>query len=275
MLSQIQERDAALQKAHDELEHRVQERTTQLGAANKELEAFSYSVAHDLRAPLRQIDGFSQILADQCGPQLDLTAQRYLKLVRDGARNMGQLVDDLLNMARIGRQELVRKPTDLNLLLQSALRDLQPEWQGRQVDWRIGNLHTVECDPGLMKLVFVNLLSNAVKYTRRLECAAIEVGQIMLDGAPVVFVRDNGAGFEQQYAHKLFGVFQRLHRTEDFEGTGVGLATVHRIIQKHGGQIWAEAEVNKGATFFFSLAATSHGTSNTNILRQLVSYDPR
>src|SRR3989442_14922607 len=126
-----------------------------------------------------------------------------------------------------------------------------------------------------MKLVFVNLLSNAVKYTRRLECAAIEVGQIMLDGAPVVFVRDNGAGFEQQYAHKLFGVFQRLHRTEDFEGTGVGLATVHRIIQKHGGQIWAEAQGKKSANVFFFLEATNHGTSNTKTPRQLVSYDPR
>ena len=258
MLEQIQERDAALKRAHAELEHRVQERTTQLAAANKELEAFSYSVSHDLRAPLRQINGFSKILMEAHGPQLDSTGQRYLKLIRDGARNMGQLVDDLLNMGRIGRQELARKPTDLNSLLQSVLQDLQPELEGRQIEWRVGTLSTMECDPGLMKVALLNLLSNAVKYTRRRECAVIEVGQTMQGAETIIFVRDNGAGFDQKYAHKLFGVFQRLHRADDFEGTGVGLATVQRIIHKHGGRIWAEAKVDEGAAFFFTLEAGRH-----------------
>lgn len=266
MLAQIQQRDAALQRAHDELERRVEDRTSQLNASNQELEAFSYSVAHDLRAPLRHIDGFSKIVAEEYGLQLDPAAQRYLKLVRDSAQYMGQLVDDLLNMGRIGRQELVRKPTDLNSLLQGALRDIQPEWEGRQIDWGFGELPTLHCDPALTKLVFVNLLSNAVKYTRGRACAAIEVDHIMMDDEPVIFVRDNGAGFEQQYAHKLFGIFQRLHPAENFEGTGVGLATVQRIIQKHSGRIWAEAEVEKGATFFFTLGqpATIQTTERTD-----------
>ncbi len=261
MLAQIQERDAALREAHDTLELRVQQRTAQLDAANKELEAFSYSVSHDLRAPLRQIDGFSKILGDEYGPRLDSGAQRYLRLIRDGAKNMGQLVDDLLKLARIGRQELVCKPADLNALLQSVLRDLDPEGEQRQIEWRIRKLPVVGCDPGLMKQVFANLLSNAIKYTRHCENAVIEVGHSISDEAHVVFVRDNGAGFDQQYAHKLFGVFQRLHRVEEFEGTGVGLATVQRIIQKHGGQIWAQGEVGKGATFSFSLAASPQSST--------------
>lgn len=249
---------------NQQLEKEIQERKLaqeQLVAANHELEAFTYSVAHDLRAPLRQIDGFSNILVQQYGPQLDSNASRFLNLVWDGARKMGQLVDDLLNLGRIGRQELARKPTDLNSLLQSVLQDLQPEIEGRRIDWHIGPLPTLECDPGLMRVVFVNLLSNAVKYTRRRECAVIEAGQAAQDGELRVFVRDNGAGFDQKYAHKLFGVFQRLHRAEDFEGTGVGLATVQRIIHKHGGRIWAEAKVDEGAAFFFTLAAGGHATA--------------
>jgi light-regulated signal transduction histidine kinase (bacteriophytochrome) len=167
---------------------------------------------------------------------------------------MGQLVDDLLKLAQIGRQELVCQPADLNSLLQSVLRDLSAESESRQIEWHIGVLPVVDCDPGLIKQVFANLLSNAVKYTRKCELAMIEVGQTHIDGQSAIFVRDNGAGFEQQYAHKLFGVFQRLHRAEEFEGTGVGLATVQRIINKHGGRIWAKAAVGKGATFFFFLA---------------------
>ena len=260
MLAQIQERDTALREAHDTLELRVEQRTAQLDAANKELEAFSYSVSHDLRAPLRQIDGFSKILGDEYGPSLDAGAQRYLRLIRDGARTMGHLVDDLLKLARIGRQELVCKPVDLNPLLQSALRDLELECEQRQIEWRIGRLPVVGCDAGLMKQVFANLLSNAIKYTRHGEMAIIEVDYSASDGT--LFVRDNGAGFDQRYAHKLFGVFQRLHRMEEFEGTGVGLATVQRIIHKHGGRIWAEGVVGKGATFSFSLAASSQNSVN-------------
>jgi signal transduction histidine kinase len=262
MLAQIEERDVALREAHDTLELRVQQRTTQLDAANKELEAFSYSVSHDLRAPLRQIDGFSKLLGDELGPSLDPGAQRYLGLIRQGAKNMGQLVDDLLKLAGIGRQELVCKPVDLNDLMQSVLGDLASECKQREIEWRIGHLPVVDCDPGLMKQVFANLLSNAIKYTRHCELAIIEVGHCSTDDAHTLFVRDNGAGFEQQYAHKLFGVFQRLHRVDEFEGTGVGLATVQRIVHKHGGRIWAEGEVGKGATFSFSLAASSQNSTN-------------
>jgi light-regulated signal transduction histidine kinase (bacteriophytochrome) len=168
---------------------------------------------------------------------------------------MAQLIEDLLKLAQIGRKELVCVATDLNSLLKDALIDLQPECEGRQIDWHIGDLPSAECDPGLVKQAFTNLLSNAVKYTRRREIAVIEVGQVAEEGTPVMFVRDNGAGFDERYADKLFGVFQRLHRAEDFEGTGVGLSTVQRIIKKHGGRIWAKGEVDKGATFFFVLTA--------------------
>src|SRR5258708_10986375 len=263
MLGQIQERDAALGKARDHLEQQVQERTAQLDAANKELEAFSYSVAHDLRAPLRHINGFTSILQDEYGPAMDATAQHYLKSVSGAAKNMGHMVDDLLKMGRIGRQELVSRSTKLNSLVESVLQDLQPECDARQIDWRIGELPSADCDAGLMKQVFANLLSNALKYTRLREKAFIGVRQVMSEGAPTIFIRDNGAGFDQQYAHKLFGVFQRLHRAEDFEGTGVALATVQRIVQKHGGRIWAEAEVDKGATFFFALAPDSQNSAHS------------
>jgi signal transduction histidine kinase len=262
MLEQIQQRDAALEKAREELERRVEERTAQLAAANKELEAFSYSVSHDLRAPLRHIDGFSSVLSQKYGPTLDPTAQQYLGRIRDGAKHMGHLIDDLLNMARIGRQAAVMKATDTRPLVNTVIDSLKPECEGRHIDWRIKPLPTVECDPGLMKIVFANLLSNAVKYTRRKENATIEVGQFLDAGTPVIYVRDNGAGFEQTYADKLFGVFQRLHRAEDFEGTGVGLATVRRIIDKHGGRIWAQGKVDDGATFFFTLKPSERGEVN-------------
>ncbi len=242
-----------IQSLNEQLEQRVMRRTAELVAANEDLESFSYSVSHDLRAPLRHMAGFSKLLQEDCGPSLDATAQHYVDMIQKGARKMGQLVDDLLNMGRIGRQRLIFQATDLNLLLQKARRDLEPDCQGRRIDWRIEPLPTVDCDPGLIQQVFSNLLSNAVKYTRRRDVAVIEIGQTASEGTPIIFVRDNGAGFDQNYADKLFVAFQRLHRTEEFEGTGVGLATVQRILRNHGGSIWAESAPDKGATFSFQL----------------------
>jgi signal transduction histidine kinase len=256
MLEQIQARDAALQNAHNDLEHRVQERTAQLHATNADLEAFSYSVSHDLRAPLRHISAFSSILSEEYGPSMDDGAKHYLERIENGAKRMGELIDDLLKMTQIGRKTLVLVKTDLNSLLRNVLTEMQPECKGRQIDWRIGELPDAECEPGLMRQVFTNLLSNAVKYSRQQKAAIIEVGHFKQENADVLFVRDNGAGFDPRYSEKLFGVFQRLHRAEEFEGTGVGLATVKRIVQKHGGSIWANSEVGKGATFFFTIAVS-------------------
>jgi light-regulated signal transduction histidine kinase (bacteriophytochrome) len=242
-----------VRRLNQELEQRVIQRTAQLEAANKEMEAFTYSVSHDLRAPLRHISGFSKILTEEYGSGLAPEAQHHLQRIQEGTRCMGLLVDDLLNLGRVGRHELRLQVTGLNSVASEAIADLRAECAGRQVEWKIGSLPFVECDPALMKQVFQNLLSNALKFTRPRSQAVIEVGQKDQEGAPVAFVRDNGVGFSMKYADKLFGVFQRLHRPEDFEGTGVGLATVQRIIQKHGGRIWAEAELDKGATFYFTL----------------------
>lgn len=258
MLAEIQNRDAALQASQEQLESRVEQRTAELDATNKELEAFTYSVAHDLRAPLRHIQGFSKLLMDSLGPQLEPDSKKYLNHICDGTLQMGRLIDDLLGLARIGRQEPRLQVTGLKSIVEEVLRDLKPETQGREIEWRVGDLPFVDCDPGLMKQVFYNLISNAVKYSRPRNPALIDVGQMSVEGQLVNYVRDNGVGFNMKYANKLFGVFQRLHRKEDFEGTGVGLATVQRIIHKHGGRIWAEAEIDKGATFFFSLAAQNN-----------------
>jgi signal transduction histidine kinase len=237
-----------------ELELRVQSRTAELTASNKEMEAFTYSVAHDLRAPLRHIDAFSKILLEDFGASLPPEGHRYLENVRNGSRHMSQLVDDLLNLARVGRQELKREPTPLDRLVSEAVAELKGDSEGRQIEWHIQPLPVLECDAGLMKLVFANLLANALKFTRPRPVAIIEVGCLQMDvGKKAVFVGDNGVGFNMKYIDKLFGVFQRLHRAEDFEGTGVGLAIVERIIRKHGGSVWAEASVDKGAIFYFSV----------------------
>lgn len=250
-----------LDQYRQHLEQQVEERTADLTATNKELEAFTYSVSHDLRAPLRHIDGFAKILATSYGAQLDPKALHYLERVCEGTRQMGQLVDDLLGLTRVGRQELHLQATGLNSLVEEVRRDLEPEVLDRNVEWHIEQLPFVECDAGLVKRVFANLLSNAVKYTRPRQRASIEIGTKDENGQRVIFVRDNGVGFSMKYADKLFGVFQRLHRSEDFEGTGVGLATIQRIIHKHGGRIWAEAELDKGATFYFTLGAVENSQS--------------
>jgi len=239
----------------------------ELAAANKELDAFSYSVSHDLRAPLRQIDGFSRILVEEFGPQLDSQARHCLERIQHGVQKMGHLVDDLLNLGRVGRKTLIRCRTPLLALIQEVLTELKSDIEGRQIEWQIGELPVVECDPGLMKQVILNLLSNAVKFTRLQEAAVIQIDQMMVEGQPAIFVRDNGVGFNMRHADKLFGIFQRLHRQEDFEGTGVGLANVQRIIHKHGGRIWAEAVPYKGATFYFTIGVPERSESENSAMK--------
>jgi two-component system, sensor histidine kinase and response regulator len=242
-----------VKELNQDLERRVAERTAQLGVANKDLEAFSYSVSHDLRAPLRHIDGFARILISNHSLQLTPDAQQQLKLIQEGTQKMGRMIDDLLNLARLDRRSMAFETTSLSPLVDSVVQDLKSETVEREIEWRVGELSTVKCDPGLLRQVFANLLSNAVKYTRPRGRAVIEVGESTIEGETVFFVRDNGAGFDPRYAEKLFGAFQRLHTDQEFEGTGIGLATVERIIRKHGGRVWAEAEIDKGATFRFSL----------------------
>jgi signal transduction histidine kinase len=239
---------------HESLERRVAERTGELAAANEELEAFTYSVSHDLRAPLRHIDGFVRLLEEHAQGRLDPKARHYLERIHEGAQQMGRLVDDLLLLARIGRLAPEPHAVALQKLVGDVITDLAPEYSGRQIDWRVGELPEVECDPGLMRVVFTNLLSNAVKYTRPRARATVEIGSTMRHGERALFVKDNGVGFDMKYADKLFGVFQRLHGAGEFEGTGVGLATVRRIIRKHGGEISADAAPDRGATFFFTLS---------------------
>jgi PAS domain S-box-containing protein len=247
-----------IQQLNQDLEARVVERTAQLQEANKELETFGYSISHDLRAPLRHISGFARILTEDFGPALPAEAQHHLQRIEQGASRMGQLVDELLSLTRVGRQTLAVRATKLGTLVEDVITLLEPETEGRQVEWKIGELPVVECDPTLMRQVFQNLISNALKYSRPRSPAVIEIGQGEKDGQIVIFVKDNGVGFSMKYADKLFGVFQRLHRPEEFEGTGVGLATVQRIVQKHGGRVWAEAEIDCGATFYFTLGGFEH-----------------
>lgn len=236
-----------------ELERRVEERTAQLEAANKELEAFSYSVSHDLRAPLRAVDGFSEALVEDYAPQLPEEAQRYLRTIREGAQRMGNLIDDLLTFARLSRQPLNKREVDTGKLVRVTIEELSDQREGRRIEVRVDDLPRCQGDQALLRQVWVNLLSNALKYTRDRESALVEVGWRPENGKTVYFVRDNGTGFDMKYAHKLFGVFQRLHRAEDFEGTGVGLAIVQRVIHRHGGRIWADAAVDRGAAFYFTL----------------------
>jgi len=245
--------EEALRQAHEELEDRVKERTAQLEISNKELEAFSYTVSHDLRAPLRTMDGFSRILMDEYAPQLPEEAQRYLNLVRESTKKMGCLVDDLLAFSRLNRQSLNKALVSMKELVEQTLVSLENEYKNRKIDIEVGDLPACLGDAAMLRQVWVNLFANALKFTRERENARIEIGAQFIDGENVYFIKDNGAGFDMQYANKLFGVFQRLHSEREFEGTGVGLAIVARVINRHGGRVWAEGKVDEGAVFYFSL----------------------
>ena len=253
MLARIEVQNDDLQKANNELEQRVGERTIQLELANKELEAFSYSVSHDLRAPLRAVDGFSRIVLEDYASELSEEVRGFLKRVRESATNMGQLIDDLLTFSRLSRQPLKKGDIVTTELARQVLDELKQEQKERRIEVSVADLPHCMGDPKLLKQVFLNLLSNAFKYTRKRELASIEVGWEKIKGETVYFVKDNGAGFDMKYADKLFGVFQRLHRSEEYEGTGVGLAIVQRVINRHGGRIWAEAVMDRGANFYFTL----------------------
>ena len=254
MLDEIQKRDAEVGEARGELERRVEARTRDLAAANKELEAFSYSVSHDLRAPLRAIDGFSKVLLTNYAVSLDDRGRHYLDRVRAGTQRMSELIDDLLALARLSRKELVRRPVDVTELAERVAAELARREPARVTAVAIENGLAAEADPQLLTIVLENLLGNAWKFTGKAADGRIEVSRHRNGGTEDVFaIRDNGAGFDMAYADKLFGAFQRLHLDTDFEGTGIGLVTVQRIVSRHGGRVWAEGEVGKGATFYFTL----------------------
>lgn len=236
------------------LEDRVRERTAQLEAANKELEAFSYSVSHDLRAPLRHVAGFVELLLKRNSDGLDEKSRHYLDVIGDATRRMGSLIDDLLAFSRMGRVDMITAPLDLNRVVRDVIASREADSGQREIEWVVGPLPPARGDETMVRLVFENLIDNAVKFSAFRERARIEIGGYLdSEGTPVAFVRDNGAGFDMRYADKLFGLFQRLHRQEEFEGTGVGLANVRRIVHRHGGRVWAEGALDKGAAFYLTL----------------------
>lgn len=256
MVAALRTSDEALRATNARLERRVQERTVELTEANRELEAFSYSVSHDLRAPLRAMSGFAQILIEDHAGELSPPARKCVDTICGNAKSMGQLIDDLLEFSRLSRQPIRRVTTDVSGLARAAFRDARAGEAERCIDVVVPDLPHAQAEPVLVALILDNLVRNAVKFTRPRAEARIEVGAITTDaGAVAYFVRDNGVGFDMRYADKLFGVFQRLHRKDQFEGTGVGLAIVQRVVLRHGGRVWAESEVDHGATFFFTLPA--------------------
>jgi light-regulated signal transduction histidine kinase (bacteriophytochrome) len=258
-----------IERLNADLEDRVRRRTAELEITVRELEAFSYSVSHDLRAPLRHIDGFADLLRQSAGNQLDAASREYLNIVTESAREMGKLIEALLSFSRLARAHLGGTPVKLRQLLDGILHDLRYELEGRQIQWTLGDLPEVYGDSTLLRQVLFNLLSNSIKYTRPRAVAKIEVGATHNPTEHIIFVKDNGVGFDMEFASKLFGVFQRLHPSADFEGIGIGLANVRRIVQRHGGRTWAEAAPDQGATFYFSLptspvpAAELAGTGGT------------
>jgi len=243
-----------IRRLNAELEQRVAERTAQLQAANQELEAFSFSVSHDLRAPLRHVIGFIEMLRQEAGPSLSEKSLQYLTTISESANRMGNMINDLLAFSRLGQSEMRKMEVNLDELIRAALGDFQAETKERNIVWKIQPLPTVRADRALLRMVLVNLVSNAVKFTAIRAEARIEIGCAPdRNGETVIFIRDNGAGFDPAYSGKLFGVFQRLHQQAEFEGTGIGLANVQRIIHRHGGRVWAEGVVDGGATFYFSI----------------------
>lgn len=249
-ITELKHAEEEIKELNEELKRNI----IQLESANKELEAFSYSVSHDLRAPLRAIDGFSRVILEDYSDKLDDEGARFLNIIRSSTNKMGQLIDDLLMFSRLGRQEIKRSEIDMDKLTKTVFRELEPTAHERKVEFNINNLPPSHGDRAMIRQVLVNLLSNAIKFTRPKETAMIEVGILSKENENIYYVKDNGVGFDMKYVNKLFGVFQRLHSSEEFEGTGVGLANVQRIIHRHDGRVWAEGEVGKGATFYFSLS---------------------